>query len=624
MSLFTRLMLPIIIAIAFLQQMSYSAESGKLNNVMNLKSSDGVYDITFESPSTLQGQFVPKMLQEVARVQKIMSTIVGPYDRIIRTFKCYGDNKNLCPYIFDKCTSTYSPANCAGGVLNTKTNLCEMPFKCNNGGYFNTALQRCEAAPTCPTSSTFNSSMEQCKSDDDGKYYPILSKQGSCNSWDANGTCIGYATIYYCDPGAWPTGSSSTSQCRVSPSGTGTLSCPAGGVLQGYTCARSTQYAASTTCAPNTVANGGHCEYGTACRDGYEFNATTMSCDKKNIVYTLPTLQNKDANACEVINGFDSQGFYYQACKNPDVNVTFYFNCKSGWTGVQIDKNATCQQIKNVTVPTQCDSGFQPDVNSTGLGKCYQLPIQSCPNGGTLSNGICTVDQSYGAIGTVTYSPGCDGKSCSCPMGGTDPYTGYCSTSYSCGADSYSRDIKKCVSTNSLSNFSCDVSSYATQASPYWKCIMAPQCSIGTYNKEYSTCYLGDLTCPLGNYTCNKVSSNPDRNESYCSALRCLDGTCKPAECNTADEAATGSRNFSTSSSECGAQACDATYPFVAKCGVYTCPKGFSVQKDTTGSGYCYQEGCPSGTTTDSLGRCTKKVCPTGTLEDSQGRCVLQ
>ena len=155
------------------------------------------------------------------------------------------------------------------------------------------------------------------------------------------------------------------------------------------------------------------------------------------------------------------------------------------------------------------------------------------------------------------------------------------------------------------------------------KCEIVPICESGVFNALNNSCFLDDLSCPLGDFEC--VGEYRDR---WCSPYLCdgenmTSGRCGVGKCRTNNVSHTdyisSPLEGKDTSTICAEQNCDlAKYEKLGKCQDTECPKGFGVYSL---NGHCYKDECPNGSTVKTDGKCYEYKCPDGTTEQPDGKC---
>jgi hypothetical protein len=449
----------------------------------------------------------------------------------------------------DECVA--NPVCPTGTTYNPTYNKCLVSFTptCPTGYTYNSATERCEASPVCPSGFKYNPVTNRCEMtasvsymcSADGKTYSSLTE---CQSYcKVSGSCSGNTIYEFClftygpvgwgapdyeaviDEEAWnyykevvcssypyfsyclratPYCSSSFPSTSI-PSSTWkpvwTLASTSGEVfwmmtlfaspVSSYTCSLNGQtYSDLTTCQNNCVTTGtcsqvGSCPAGSTlsgslcvanptCPSGGTFDGTADVC-WTNYTSSCPTGTTYDSTL--------------KACVATPT-------CSDG--GVLNGLTDKCE----LAVTKDCGTWSY----DSSLNVCYSSPV--CYNGvynSNLNECVATVTKdcgtySYDSVNDVCYLP------VSCPTDSSFPLA---------STITYSSSIDKCVSEAEHICPSGDAYSYSWNPEVK-KCELVPICAEGVYNPENDACYLGNFTCPVGDYPCLPING-----QNYCSPNPC-------------------------------------------------------------------------------------------------------
>ena len=423
----------------------------------------------------------------------------------------------------DKCVGI--PVCLPGTKYNSTYNKCVASVllnKCPTGYTYNPATKRCETKPVCPPGFTYNAVTNRCETgasisytcSANGRSYSSLTTcQANCR---ISGSCSGSSRYEYCYaflqcpwgdmPFFWrnpkvpsPPSSSHLPTCPY-PLGSNGYNIPVyiGGdsfcvlvlakMVSSYTCSLNGRtYSNLSTCQANCV--------------------TTGACYKKSV---CPSGSVLSGNLC-IANPTCPSGGTFDGSK--DVCWTNYTPvCPTGTTYDKV--SGLC-----ITAPT-CNFGtLNPDTDKcevvakvdcgdwnydSNLKVCYSNPV--CSYGlynENLHKCVATVKRncgtySYDSLNKVCYAP------VSCPSDSSFPYK-----------TAYSPELNKCVS--DAVHVCPKGDSYQYSWNPaVKKCELVPICADGVYTPETDGCYVGDYTCPVGDYPCVPVNG-----KNYCSPHPC-------------------------------------------------------------------------------------------------------
>lgn len=463
---------------------------------------DSVHDICVKSVDCGNGVFIP----ERNRCEKSV-TLTCPAGYTLVGNKCVAD-----------------PACPSGTTYNPTYNKCVESFTkdCPSGYTYNPSTDRCEANPVCPSGFTYNRNTNRCEKQADNSYrcssngqtYSSLTTcQTNCK---VSGSCSGSLKYEYCHGivqcpwGDYPN-EIRNPNVPLPSSPTSIPECPYGGgdynifvylggdwichlilakQVSSYTCSLNGQsYSDLSTCQANCVTTGtcsqvGSCPSGSvlsngicvanpSCPSGGTFDGNADVC-WTNYTPVCPTGTTYDSNA--------------NLCVATPT-------CSSGTLNPDTDK---CELVANA----DC-GGWTYDSN---LNVCYSSPV--CSYGlynEDLHKCVATVSRNcgtytYDSVNKVCYLP------VKCPV----------DTAFSLkDTIGYSAELDKCVSDAEHICPSGDTYTYTWNRSVL-KCELVPICKDGVFTPETNGCYVGDLTCPLGDYPCLPVNG-----KNYCSPNPC-------------------------------------------------------------------------------------------------------
>ncbi len=240
-----------------------------------------------------------------------------------------------------------------------------------------------------------------------------------------------------------------------------TTTCPSGWTLSGNQCTQP----ASTTCPSGWSLSGSICVKSASCPAGGWLNSSTNQC-QANLSTNCPSGTSYDS----IINYCSSSP-----------------SCPSGGSF-----NASAHQCQ-ISVTNVCPTSYTYD-SSTNI--CYSSPI--C-NYGIYNSSVDLCELAAASL---------------CPSGYTfDSSSNKCLTAPQCASPgSYSTTLDKC---GTLASYNCPTN--YTYAPTDKLCEADPLCTAGTYNSSNQECYVGDTTCPAGNYQCL-----PYNGANYCSPYPCI------------------------------------------------------------------------------------------------------
>jgi len=249
------------------------------------------------------------------------------------------------------------------------------------------------------------------------------------------------------------------------------------------------------------------------CPIGTTYNSSTGKCETNpSTTYSCPSGSTLSGTLC-IANPSCPSGGTFDG--NADICWTHYTPvCPDGIT---YDSNANLC----VATPT-CSSGtLNPDTDKcelvanadcggwtydSNLNVCYSSPV--CSYGlydKNLHKCAATVSRNcgtyaYDSVDRVCYAP------VSCPTDPTFPLS---------DTIGYSAELDKCVSDAEHICPSRNTYTY-TWNSDVLKCELIPICKEGVFTPETNGCYVGDLTCPVGDYPCMPING-----KNYCSPNPC-------------------------------------------------------------------------------------------------------
>jgi conjugal transfer mating pair stabilization protein TraN len=422
---------------------------------------------------------------------------------------------------YNKCITSFTPSCPTGYAYNPSTGRCEAQPVCPSGFTYNPATNRCETGASvsyrCSITGKTYSTLTQCQSKcqtagscsgntiyefclsidgpvgyGDPDYWKVIDEEAwnyyrevVCSYFPYLSFCLG-ATPYCPFSFSFPPNPSSTWKpvwiVANTTEGVFWMMILFARPVSSYTCSLNGQsYSDLTTCQNNcktsgtcsqvgtcpsgSTLSGGLCIANPTCPNGGTFDGT------RDVCWTNYT------PSCPAGTTYDST---IRACvANP--------SCSNG--GVF---NASADRCE-ISVITDC-GGWSYD---SSLRVCYSSPV--CENGvynSNLNECVATVNKdcgtySYDSANDVCYAP------VSCPVG------------------SYSGSIDKCVAEAE------HVCPSGTDYSYSWnrevgKCELVPICKEGVYTPSTDGCYVGDFTCPAGDYPCLPIDG-----KNYCSPHPC-------------------------------------------------------------------------------------------------------
>lgn len=398
-------------------------------------------------------------------------------------------------------------STCQANCVTTGT--CSQIGSCPSGSTLSGSL--CIANPSCPSGGTFDGNADVC--------YTNPSYSCSVGTYDSSsGYCIANA---YCGEGTLNT---TRDICELSPD----VYCPTGFTLSGNICYTPAQCSEGTL---DTSIDYCKAEAQFTCPTGYTYSFTYNSCYKTpdcgsgslnpasdvcQLAYTLtcPSAYSLSGTICQLTPTCLSPGSYNAAINLCDAGNnlcgSFSFDgnndvcytpaecgsegtlnterdmCETAITGVDCggytyDSSArTCYTLDNYCEDNSYDSSYNQCIATVGKN-CGTYSLSSENNQLCIKEIECPADSSFSLSDTISYSSVLD-KCVSdaehiCPSGDTYVYT-------------WNRDVLKCE--------------------------LVPICANGVYTPETDGCYVGDLTCPIGDYPCLPIGG-----ENYCSPNPC-------------------------------------------------------------------------------------------------------
>ncbi|GAB6075338.1 conjugal transfer protein TraN [Desulfurobacterium crinifex] len=470
------------------------------------------------------------------------------------TDKCEAEDTLSCPSGYTLSGNIcYKSVYCYQGTLDPDIDYCvaEPTFVCPDGFTYSSTYNACYKAPSCPLPGSYNSLTDKCES----SYFYTDS---SCPSGYTRVGDVCQANPVCSSPGSY---SSSSNLCIVSENLCGDLSFDSSndicytsadcqlGVLN--TSIDKCQLASTPTCASGFTLEGdvcyisAQCSEGTldtsidyckaeaqfTCPTGYSYSSTYNSCYKTpdcgsgslnptsdvcQLAYTLtcpstyslsgticqltptclsPGSYNADINLCDAGNNlcgsfsFDGNNdvcYTPAECGNGGTLNTERDMCETAITGVDCggytydSSTKTCYTLDNYCEDNSYDSSYNQCIATVGKN-CGTYSLSSENNQLCIKEIECPTDSSFSLSDTISYSSVLD-KCVSdaehiCPSGDTYVYT-------------WNKDVLKCE--------------------------LVPICANGVYTPETDGCYVGDLTCPVGDYPCLPIGG-----ENYCSPNPC-------------------------------------------------------------------------------------------------------
>jgi hypothetical protein len=320
-------------------------------------------------------------------------------------------------------------------------------------GVLNTSIDKCQLASTPTCASGFTLEGDVC-------YIPAQCSEGTLDT-----------SIDYCKAEAQftcPTGysySSTYNSCYKTPDcGSGSLN-PISDVCQ---------LAYTLTCPASYTLNGETCQLTPSCPSPGFYNSVVNLCDAGN-------------NLCGSFSFDGNNDVCYTPaeCGNGGTLNTERDMCETAITGVDCggytyDSSArTCYTLDNYCEDNSYDSSYNQCIATVGKN-CGTYSLSSENNQLCIKEIECPTDSSF-SLSDTSYSSVLD-KCISdaehiCPSGDTYVYT-------------WNRDVLKCE--------------------------LVPICASGVYTPETDGCYVGDLTCPIGDYPCLPIDG-----ENFCSPNPC-------------------------------------------------------------------------------------------------------
>lgn len=420
-------------------------------------------------------------------------------------------------YAYFEGTVAQNNLNCTGGSCSIEklgsqniTTTASYPTQCPSGLVNSNGI--CVANPTCPVSYGWSSFFDgtndvcytayriECPS---GYSYDAASKKCVSNPICSNGLLDTVADKCY----------------QNANSG-----CPSGYTRSGSVC-----YRTPTCDSPGTFqSSADKCVYDAtfSCPSGYTYSATYGKCyktpdcgsgslngstDKCEISYALtcPSSYSLNGTVCQKSPVCSSPGSYNASIDYCDAGSDV---CPAGMAlDTSVDKcwkSSSCGSggVLNVssdkceaTATANCGTWTYDSANNL----CYSNPV--CQNGSydaAANECKATIIRNCG-----TYSWDGSRMTCysriQCPNGGVTNIP-----------PEYSPELNQCVGNP---DHKCP-SGYTYNST---KCEAVPICVEGVYNPDNDKCYLGDNTCPLGNYPC--VTSSDGK--KYCSPYSCEDAS---------------------------------------------------------------------------------------------------
>jgi len=420
-----------------------------------------------------------------------------------------------------KCIS--NPTCPTGTTYNLTYNKCITSFtpNCPLGYIYNSLAKRCETSPICPKGFTYNSATNRCETRANVSYtcssnsqnYSTLSAcqsnckiEGKCSARYEYEYVKNYTQnpfmhdVYYRNPNIPLPADLSTIPNGAPPKGGKLvlLECNPyfcifvyAALKTNYLCSINGQlYSDISNCQANCVSTGTCSQVG--------------SCPSGSTLSGSFCLANP---SCPSGGTFDG---------NADVCWTDYIPfCPTGTTYDSVLNacvaNPTCYDGGVLNTSTdRCELSPTADCGSwtydSNLNVCYSSPV--CPGGiynSNLKECVTTVTRDCGTYlwdssNSVCYYP------VNCPKDSAFSLN---------NTINYSSTLDRCVSDAEHICPSGDTYVY-TWNKEVRKCELVPMCAEGVYNPDADGCYVGDITCPVGDYPCLPIDG-----KNYCSPNPC-------------------------------------------------------------------------------------------------------
>ncbi|MDA8164666.1 MAG: conjugal transfer protein TraN [Desulfobacteraceae bacterium] len=480
----------------------------------------------------------------------------------------------------DLCEKLVTNGCPTGYTYDPSRDVCREPVSCSNGGTFIASRDRCELAPvpTCPGGYAYSPDRQECEA-------PPQCSAGSYNA--TYDLCLASYTIGCPSGYSYASSRCRCERSPVCASGTynpSTNKCESGGTST-YQATLSGGVVFDKAVAAFDSYKYAHCAHGYLAPDSSHFSTYGVSCFGRHnralfyvssssfpgavnlspVIGTTAYASPSSFSSSAPIVSFDdggpvwsmwsgSGGSAYISTIPQTIGGTW--TCPNGGTlsgttctvNTLVQTNPTCP---SGTMDYAADVCYAPCTPECPSGTTYSSPLgmcwepASCSSSGILDTSIdqCVLQAGHDC-GTSTYDPGlnvcysppvCAGGAYDAASGeclaavtkecGTyiwNPTTLKCELAPPCGAPgSFSAAIDKCAAD---ATHNCPAG-YAWNGLPVEMCEAAIVCSAGTYDPGTDQCYLGDYSCPLGNYTCADINGD-GKNE--CSSFPCVDLSATP------------------------------------------------------------------------------------------------
>ncbi|MFA6396059.1 MAG: conjugal transfer protein TraN [Sulfurimonas sp.] len=427
---------------------------------------------------------------------------------------------------FVRCVEDASTYTCSNGATPDASHNCTVSTLVYAAGTCVTGLTpdpttgACVANPTCPVSSGWSASFDGTNDVCYTSYQAscptiptLMTYDSASNMCTVSATCSNGALdttadkCYQANASTCPTGyNPNGSICQMTPT------CNSLGIFDAPK--DSCTYAVTYNCDYGYVYSSAlsQCTASALCVANTGLNTSTDKCEAL-VNYTCPTDFSITGTTCYQSPSCTSPGGYSPSLNLCDGGV----NKACGVAGFSVDApNNVCQSSAD------CGVGI---LDGT-VDKCKRNPSLNC---GTysldLTNNICYTTSmcggnTYNPLQSrceVTVSPDCGTYTYDTPAS-------KCAQAINCPVDvsfsenssvAYSGSLDKC-----MSNVRHDCATqYTYNGLPIMQCEAIPICISGVYNPVNDQCYLGDLSCPLGDFQCITSSDN----KNYCSPFACSD-----------------------------------------------------------------------------------------------------
>ena len=539
-----------------------------------------VYDVTNTAPNTI------KTMQLVEKTLVQVDAISGLMPREIKLGAC---SETGCPIDAVQCDAVTELPSCpSGSVLNATRDMCQKdpdvfecpsgfnydnmlgkcvkPLECPSGGEYNVSRNRCEfkriyecpvgytqegntcvAPPTCPSNAIFNPTTLKCELDatyacaDAGWTYEAATNK----CWIAPPTCPSgyvYNTTYDkcfltytkgCPSGY--TFNSTRDRCEKTPD------CPSGTTYNAAT-NRCEQGAGSACTLSGGTWNGSTCTVGGSytATVNYINNSYTYSLGSfvgemhlSNYYTDLPT---ENPSSVSISNGFTQLDIPYNG-------IIYSYADSSTFSGAG---NGYCFRNKVISYDHRAKLlSYNYDLSGSlcgGFALTYSItfvysnvPVYTCPSGGTLSGTTCNTTSNVAPSCPVGYTHDGSGKcyaNPTCPSSGSfDGNLDLCYVSFTktCSSGTYDSSVDQCVQNATCAKGVLNPSKdrceqdYVPVCGTGWTfnsatqfCEKNPVCIIGTYSNTYDKCVLAYTPTCVSGYTYNSTRTRCEKTPPDC------------------------------------------------------------------------------------------------------------